>query len=90
MRDIRKLAEKRADAKIGFYKKVMVYIAVNAFLAIINAVYTPQYLWVLFPVFLWGFGILIEFLKAFVFPDTFGTENYREQKIREEMEKLRN
>ena len=90
MRDIRKLAEKRADAKIGFYKKFMVYIAVNAFLAIINAVYTPQYLWVLFTVVLWGFGILIEFLKAFVFPDTFETENYREQKIREEMEKLRN
>ena len=90
MSGIRKLAEKRADAKIGFYKKFMVYIAVNAFLAVINAVYTPQYLWVLFPAFLWGIGILIEFLKVFVFQDTFETENYREQKIREEMEKLRN
>lgn len=90
MSDIRKLAEKRADAKIGFYKKFMVYIAVNAFLAVINLVYTPQYLWVLFPVFLWGIGILVEFLKAFVFPDSFEAENYREQKILEEMEKLRN
>ena len=90
MSDVRQLAEKRADAKIGFYKKFIVYIAVNAFLAVINVVYTPQYLWVLVPVFLWGIKIVIEFLKAFVFPDTFETAKYREQKIQEEMEILRN
>lgn len=88
--NMRILAERRADAKIKFYKNFMVYVIVNAFLAVINAVYTPQFWWVAFPVFFWGIGILAKFLNAFVFVDHFESESYREHKIQEEMEKLRN
>lgn len=88
--NIRKLAEKRADAKIKFYKNFMVYVIVNAFLAIINAIYTPQYWWAAFPIFFWGIGIFAKFLNAFVFADHFDSESYREHKIQNEMEKLRN
>ena len=49
----------------------------------------PDFWWVLFPVFFWGIGVLVDFLKAFVFNDKFDTEDYRERKIQEEMEKLR-
>lgn len=89
MSDIRVLAEKRADNKIKFYKNFIVYVIVNAFLAVINWLFTPEFWWVLFPVFFWGIGVFVDFLKAFVFADKFDTESYRERKIQEEMEKLR-
>ena len=88
--NIRKLAERRADAKIKFYKSFMAYVIVNAFLAVVNAIYTPQFWWVAFPIFFWGIGVLAKFLNAFVFLNKFETINYREQKIQEEMERLRN
>lgn len=87
--NLRQLAEKRADAKIKFYKSFLIYIIVNVFLAIINAVYTPQFWWVLFPVFFWGIGVFVKFLNAFIFIDKFDNLEYRERKIEEEMEKLR-
>ena len=43
----------------------------------------------LFPVCFWGIGVLVDFLKAFVFTGKFDTAEYRERKIEEEMEKLR-
>ena len=86
---LRALAEERADRKIKFYKNVKAYVIVNAFLAVINALFTPEFWWVLFPVFFWGIGVFVDFLRAFVFTDKFETKEYRERKIEEEMEKLR-
>ena len=87
---LRKLAEERADAKIKFYKSFTVYVICNVFLAVINAIFTPHFWWVLFPVFFWGIGVFVKFLKAFVLFDKFDTAEYRERKIQDEMEKLRN
>lgn len=87
---LRKLAEERADAKIKFYKSFVIYAVVNAFLAVINAIFTPFFWWVCFPLFFWGIGIFIKFLNAFVFCGRFDTASYREEKIEEEMERLRN
>lgn len=89
MYDIRKLAEERADRKIKFYRNLKAYVIVNAFLAVINALFSPEFWWVLFPVFFWGIGVLVDFARAFVFTDRFETDDYRERKIQEEMEKLR-
>ena len=90
MSDIRSRAEKRVDNKIEFYRSFAIYVGVNAFLAVINGLFTPEFWWVLFPVFFWGIGVLKDFLMAFVFFDSFDSESYRERKIQEEMEKLRN
>ena len=87
--NLRALAEQRADAKIKFFKNLKIYVIVNAFLAVINAICTPQFWWVLFPVFFWGIGVLKDFIVAFVFRDKWDSESYRERKIQEEMEKLR-
>lgn len=87
---LRILAEQRADAKIDFFKNFKAYVIVNAMLAVINFICTPHFWWVLFPVCFWGIGVLVDFLKAFVFMDKFDSEEYREQKIQEEMDKLRN
>ena len=83
-----KRAEEIVEKKIKFYKNLQAYIIVNAFLAIINWFFTPEFWWVLFPMFFWGIGVLKDFLIAYVFVDKF-TEDYRERKIQEEMDKLR-
>ena len=88
--NLRALAEQRADAKIKFFKNLKIYVIVNAFLAVINAIFTPQFWWVLFPVFFWGIGVLVDFLKAYVLVDNWDSEDFRERKIEEEMMKLRN
>ena len=85
---LRLRAEERVEKKIRFYKNLQAYIVVNAFLAVINWLFTPDFWWVLFPVFFWGIGVLKDFLIAYVFVDKF-TEDYRERKIQEEMDKLR-
>lgn len=56
---------------------------------VINFLFTPEFWWVVFPLFFWGIGIVIDFLKTFVVNNKFDTEKYREQKIEEEMQKLR-
>ena len=53
MNDFDRAAE-RVDRKIKFYRNFISYVLVNAFLALINFLFTPQYWWVLFPIFFWG------------------------------------
>ncbi len=89
MSDIRSRAEKRVDNKIQFYRSFAIYVIVNAILAVVNWLYTPEFWWVLFPAFFWGIGVFAKFLNAFVFVSKLDTEEYRERKIQEEMEKLR-
>ncbi len=86
--NLRSIAEKRVDMKIKFYRNLKAFIIVNGFLAIINALFSPEFWWVLFPMFFWGIGVLIDFIKAFLFYDKFDTVSYRESKIQQEMEKL--
>ena len=89
MSDIRSRAEERVDNKIKFYRSFTIYVIVNAVLAVINWIYTPEFWWVLFPAFFWGIAVFAKFLNAFMFVSKFDSEGYRERKIQEEMEKLR-
>ena len=77
--------------QIGFLQSqnFISYVVVNAILAVINFLFTPDIWWVLFPLFIWGIGVLFDFLKAFVLYGRFDGEEYRERKIEQEMEKLR-
>jgi len=86
--NLRARAEERVNLKIKFYRNIKAYIIVNAILAIINWLCSPEFWWVMFPIVFWGIGVLIDFLKAYVFIDEFDSESYRERKIREEMERL--
>lgn len=87
---LRERAERRVDIKIKFYRNLKAYVIVNTLLAIINWLCTPEFWWVLFPVFFWGIGVFIDFLKAYVLIDNWDSEEFRERKIEEEMMKLRN
>ncbi|WP_346662116.1 2TM domain-containing protein, partial [uncultured Methanobrevibacter sp.] len=75
---------------IKFYRNLKAYVIVNAILAIINWLCTPEFWWVMFPLFFWGIGVLVDFLKAYVLVDNWDSEDFRERKIEEEMMKLRN
>lgn len=87
MNDYDRAAE-RVDKKIKFYNELKAYVVVNAVLAIINFFVSPFFWWVLFPVFFWGIGILVDFFKAFIFVDNY-SEEYIKRKIAEEMEKMK-
>ena len=87
MNDYERAAEK-IDRKLRFYRNLMSYIIVNAFLLLINAIFTPEFWWVMFPAFFWGIGVVVDFLKAFVFVNMYA-EDYRERKIAEELEKMK-
>lgn len=86
---LRVIAEKRVEGKIKFKRNLYSYIVVNIFLAIINLIFTPHYLWFLWVVLFWGIGVVFSFLKAYVLFDKYDSEEYRERKIQEEIEKLR-
>ncbi len=87
--DLRQKAEERVDRKIKFLRNLQAYVIVNLILGFINLLFTPEYWWVLFPMFFWGIGVLVDFLKAYILMDNYYVDSYRERKIHEEMEKLR-
>lgn len=60
-------AKKRAEAKIGFYIHLAVYIGVNILLIIINLSTSPQYIWFKWPLLGWGIGLFFHGMSIFVF-----------------------
>jgi hypothetical protein len=57
--DLKRIARRRAGAKLGLYIHAAVYIAVNAFLALVQTQTTPQIHWNLWPLAGWGLGLAI-------------------------------
>jgi hypothetical protein len=57
--DLQRIARRRAGAKLGLYIHAAVYIAVNAFLALVQMQTTPQVHWNLWPLAGWGLGLAI-------------------------------
>jgi hypothetical protein len=83
--ELRRMAERRADAKIGFRRHLMAYAIVNAGLLAINVVTSRDYYWFIWPMMGWGIGIVAHW--ASVYLDDDGT--MRERAIEAEIEKLR-
>lgn len=57
--DLQRIARRRAGAKLGLYIHAAVYVAVNAFLAVVQLQATPQVHWNLWPLAGWGLGLSI-------------------------------
>jgi hypothetical protein len=57
--DLRRIARRRAGAKLGLYIHAAVYVAVNAFLALVQLQTTPALHWNLWPLAGWGLGLAI-------------------------------
>ena len=82
--ELRRLAERRADMKLGFRSHVIAYVIVNAGLVAINMVTTPDHWWFYWPMIGWGLGLAAH--ASFIWMDG---ENIRDRLVEQELEKLR-
>ncbi|MBR6024749.1 MAG: 2TM domain-containing protein [Methanobrevibacter sp.] len=78
-------AEKRADEKIGFYRHLYSFIAVNVAFIVMNVIFSPGEWWFYWITGLWAIGLIFHFLKVFVFYDG----DRRDKMIEKEMEKMK-
>ncbi len=85
--NLRKEAEKRADAKIKFQENLYKYLIVNTLIAIICIAFLHSFSLLLVVMFFWGIGVLKDFFNAYSFDNVVGY-NYRERKIQEEISKM--
>ncbi len=59
----------KEDRARGFYMHLAIYLFINTISAILNYFLTPDFLWVIFPVFFWGIGITWNYVSAFILVD---------------------
>ena len=79
-----KRARRRVEAKVGFYRHLIVYIAVSVLLIIINFSTSTEYYWFIWPLMGWGLAVLLHAFRVFGFA---GGSGISEQMIEREMEK---
>ncbi|MBM4240356.1 MAG: 2TM domain-containing protein [Euryarchaeota archaeon] len=53
----------------SFFLHLTIYILVNTASIIINFLFTPTFLWVIFPIFFWGIGVIWNYLGVFLWID---------------------
>ena len=82
--ELRRIATRRADAKLGFRSHLMVYALVNGGLLALNLSTSPDYLWCLWPAFGWGIGLFAHGASVYGF-----VGGDRERMIEKELERLR-
>jgi hypothetical protein len=79
-----KRAEKIVEAKLGFFRHLSVYLAVNAFLLIINLITSPHELWFQWPLIGWGIGLFLHGVGVF---SHYKTSSFKKRMIEKEMKK---
>lgn len=62
-------ARQRVAAEAGFYRSLIGYALVNLFLFIINRLTTPDSLWFIWPLAIWGSLLAIRGIKIFFLHD---------------------
>ena len=75
--DLRKIAKNRVE----FRDHLIVYLIINAFLFIINVMFSPGFYWFVFVLLFWGIGVVFHYREAYQ-----GTEDMR---IEKEYQKLK-
>jgi len=80
---LERLAQRRANAKMGWYIHALVFVIVNIGLAVLSAA-SPRP-WAIFPFFGWGLGLLIHAAVVFITPPGSG---FRERLVQQERERL--
>jgi len=81
--DLKRLARRRVKSRIGLYIHATVYVAVNAFLALLQSQTAPQYAWALWPATGWGLGLAIHAAVVLL-----GQSGLRERMEADELRKL--
>ncbi|MFM6155941.1 MAG: 2TM domain-containing protein [Cuspidothrix sp.] len=50
----------------AFKSHLLIFIAINAFLVILNLVVSPGYFWAIYPMLGWGLGLLLHGIKVYM------------------------
>ncbi len=74
----------------GFYTHLAIYIVIMCLIITINLIYSPHYLWFLWTLFGWGFGVTMHGFKAFNYKSPIFGKDWEDKKIKEIIEKNRN
>ena len=77
-------AVERVEKLKEFYQNLASYVIVIPFLIFINLQFSPQFHWFWFPIFGWGFGVLMHGLDAYNY-NIFLGKNWEDKKIKELM-----
>jgi hypothetical protein len=85
-RDLRRIAKRRVDLKMGFYGHLLVYVCVNAGLFALNHL-VGGFRWSVFPLLGWGLGLAIHGLVVAV--QLMGGSDLRERMLQQEIERLK-
>ena len=78
------IARKRAKAKIDFFRHLVTYIIVIAFLAVVNNMTWGGYQWWLWPALGWGIGIVSHFFQVYAFKGS----HFEERMIERELDRM--
>ena len=78
-------AKQKVASLRGFYIHLVVYVAVNTLLFLINMITSPDALWFIWPLMGWGLAVALQALSVFSNAGRLGSE-WEERKIREIME----
>jgi len=81
--DLKRIARRRIRARLGLYIHATVYVAVNAFLALVQSQTTPAIAWNLWPLAGWGLGLAIHGAVVLL-----GQSGLRERMEADELRKL--
>jgi hypothetical protein len=83
--ELRRLAIRRADMKLGFRSHLLAYVCVNAGLVAINLATTGlDPFWAIWPMIGWGIGVFAHGVTVYM-----DGEGMRDRLIEQELEKLR-
>lgn len=84
-------ARKRVKAKMTFYRHLMTYTFVIAFLFLLNLMTSPSYWWFLFPALGWGLGLAFHYVDVFGIPGfNILTKEWEEEELIKELNRLKN
>ncbi len=72
---------KQAEANVGFYRHLLMYVLINGGLFAFDYYDNAQFDWAYFALFGWGIGLLSHFLQI---------KSYRLFSVEKEKERLRN
>ena len=59
--------ERQLRRRFKFYRHLFNYLVVNAGLAIINLIFTPETIWFPYPLFGWGIGLIFHAIRTFLY-----------------------
>ncbi len=79
-------AQKRVQAKKGFYGHLGAFIAVNTFLFLLNVVTYSGAWWFIFPTLGWSIGLISHYFSAFGLP--WLAQDWEEKEMERELKRL--